>query len=171
MLNERATNRHTRQRRNTDPRKDKRDPDPPLRIIVAREVPNSRIIQPLDGAGEEAIEARDEDDGGVAFGADPDEEEDGGEEDAGDDGVDVAEVAVREEGREQAAWEVGGVHEDEERDGCVAVELEAGLGIGDDEVEAEIDAPEGEEETWESALVWFGKSRFSMKVCSISLWI
>ena len=28
----------------------------------------------------------------------------------------------------------------------MAVKLEVGLGVGDDEVEAEIDAPEGEEE-------------------------
>lgn len=146
MLNERATNRRPRQRRHTDPREHKRDPHPHLCIVVAGEVPNSRIIQPLDGAGEEAVEARDDDDGGVGFCADPDEEEDGCEEDAGDDGVDVAEAAVGEEGREQAAGEVGGVHEDEEGDRCVAVELEAGLGVGDDEVEAEIDAPEGEEE-------------------------
>ena len=169
MLNERPTNRRPRQRRNTDPRKDKRDPNPLLRIIITREVPNSRIIQPLDGAGEEAIEARDDDDGGVAFGADPDEEEDGGEEDAGDDGVDVAEVAVGEEGREQAAWKVGGVHKDEQSDGRVAVELEAGLGVGYDKVEAEVDAPEGEEETWKLVLVWVEKSRFSTKVCLISL--
>ena len=94
MLNERPTNRRTRKRRNTDPHKHKRDPNPPLRIVIAREIPNSRIIQPLDGAGEEAVEAGDDDDGGVAFGADPDEEEDGGEEDAGDDGVDVAEATI-----------------------------------------------------------------------------
>ena len=46
----------------------------------------------------------------------------------------MAEVAVREKGREEAAWEVCCVHEDQEGDGCVAVELEVGLGVGDDEV-------------------------------------
>ena len=35
----------------------------------------------------------------------------------------------------------------------MAVELEVGLGVGDDEVEAEINAPEGEEETWELVLI------------------
>ena len=104
----------------------------------------------------------------MAFGADPDEQKNGREEDARDDGVDVAEAAVREEGREQATWEVGGVHEDQEGYGCVAVELEVGLGVGDDEVEAEIDAPEREEETWESVLIWLGKSRFSTMFCQIS---
>lgn len=84
----------------------------------------------------------------MGCGADPDEEEDGGEEDAGDDGVDVAEEAVGEEGGEQTAGQVGGVHEDKEVDGGVAVELEVGLGVGDNEVEAKVDAPEGEEEAW-----------------------
>ena len=73
MLNERPTNRRTRQRRNTDPQKDKRDPNAPLRIVVAREIPNGRIIQPLDGAREEAVEARDDDNSRMAFCADPDE--------------------------------------------------------------------------------------------------
>ena len=149
MFNEGPTDRRTRKRRNTDPQKHKRDSNAPLRIIVSREIPNGGIIQPLDGAREEAVEAGNDHDRRVAFGADPDEEEDSREEDAGDDGVDVAEAAVREEGREQTTGEVGGVHEDEESYGGVAVELEAGLGVGDDEVEAEIDAPEGEEETWE----------------------
>ena len=112
MLNKRPTDRRPRQRRNADPQKDKRDPNAPLRIVVAREIPNGRIIQPLDGAREEAVEARDEYDSGMGFCADPDEQEDGGEEDAGDNSVNVAEVAVREEGREQATWEVCRIHED-----------------------------------------------------------
>ena len=164
MLNDSPTDRRTRKRRNTDPHKHKRDSNPPLRIVITREIPNGRIIQPLHGAGEEAVEARNDDNSGVAFGADPDEQKDAGEEDAGDDGVDVAEVAVREEGREQATWEVGGVHEDQEGYGRVAVELEVGLGVGDDEVEAEIDAPEGEEETWELALIWFWEEEIQYKV-------
>ena len=149
MLNEGPTDRRTRQRRDTDPQEDKRDSGTPLllAVAVAREVPDGRIIQPLHGAGEETVEARNDYDGGMAFRADPDEEKDASEEDAGDNGVDVAKVAVREVRRQQATWEICRVHEDQESHGCVAVELEVGLGVGDDEVEAEIDAPEGEEET------------------------
>ena len=73
----------------------------------------------------------------------------------------MAEVAVREEGRQQATWEVCRIHEDEEGYGCVAVELDVGFGVGNDEVEAEIDAPEGEEETWESLSIWFERSRYT----------
>ena len=91
----------------------------------------------------------------MAGGADPDEEEDGGHEDAGDDGVDGTEEAVGEERGKEAAREVGGVHEDQEGDGGVVVEMQVGLGVGDDEVEAEVDAPEGEEESWRLALVYF----------------
>ena len=79
----------------------------------------------------------------------------------------MAEVAVREEGREQATWEVCRVHEDQEGDGGVAVELEVGLGVGDDEVEAEIDAPEGEEETWVLVLVSVENSMFSIRFARI----
>ena len=84
----------------------------------------------------------------MSLGADPGEEEEGSEEDAGDDCVDVAEAAVGEEGGKEAAGEVGGVHEDEEGDGGVGGEVEVGLGVGYYEVEAEVDAPEGEEEAW-----------------------
>ena len=45
----------------------------------------------------------------------------------------------------------------------MAVEQEVGLRVGDDEVEAEIDAPEGEEETCELVLIWGGKSRYSTR--------
>lgn len=146
VVNERPTNRGPRQRRDADAQEHKRDPDAPLGVVVAREIPNGGVIQALDGAGEEAVEAGDDGDGRVAGGGDPDEEEDGGEEDAGDDGVDVAEEAVGEEGGEEAAWEVGCVHQDEEIHGGVAVELEVDLGVCYDEVEAEVYAPEGEEE-------------------------
>lgn len=47
---------------------------------------------------------------------------------------------------EEAAGEVGCIHEDEEVHGGVAVELEVDLGVCYDEVEAEVDAPEGKEE-------------------------
>lgn len=149
MLNQRPANRRARQSSDADPEEDERDPDALLRGIVAGEAPDSRVVQPLDGAGEEAVEASDDGDVGAARGADPEKEEDGGQEDAGDDGVGGAEVAVGEEGGEEAAGEVGGVHEDEQVDGGVVGEVQVGLGVGDDEVEAEVDAPEGEEEAWE----------------------
>lgn len=146
VVNERATDRGPRQRRDADAQEHKRDPDAPLGVVVAREIPDGGVVQALHGAGEEAVEAGDDGDGGVAGGGDPDEEEDGGEEDARDDGVDVAEEAVGEEGGEEAAGEVGCIHEDEEVYGGVAVELEVDLGVCYDEVEAEVYAPEGEEE-------------------------
>ena len=152
-LDDNPTNRRARQCCDADPQKDKRNPHALLGHIVSREVPDGRVVQPLHGTGEEAVEAGHDGDGGMAGGADPDEEEDAGHEDAGDDGVDGAEAAVGEEGGEQAAREVGGVHEDEEGDGGVVVEVQVGLGVGDDEVEAEVDAPEGEEESWRLALV------------------
>lgn len=118
MLNQRPSNRRPRQRRNTDPEKHKRNPSPPIcRILIRREAPDSRIIQPLHSAGREAIEAGYDRDGRLSFSCDPDEEEEGCEEDGWDDGVDVAEAAVGEEGREKAAREVGRVYEDEEGDG------------------------------------------------------
>ena len=40
----------------------------------------------------------------------------------------------------------------------MAVELEVDLGVCDNEVEAEIDAPEGEEETWKLVSIAFGNS-------------
>ena len=66
----------------------------------------------------------------------------------------MAEAAVGEDGGEEAAWEVSCVHEDEEGDGCVVVEVEVGLRVGYYVVEAEVDAPEGEEESWMLGLVW-----------------
>lgn len=152
-LDHRPANRGARKRRNADPQEDKRHPHALPRRVVRREPPDDEVVQPLHGTGEEAVEARDDDDGGVARGADPEEEEDGRQEDARDDGVGGAEVAVGEEGGEQAAREVGRVHEDEEVDGRGAVEVQVGLSVCDDEVEAEVDAPEGEEEAWESDLV------------------
>ena len=94
MLDERPTDRRTRKRRDTDPHKDKRDSNTPLRVIVSWEIPNGRIVQPLHGAREEAVKARNDYDSGMAFCADPDEQKDGSEEDAGNNGVDVAEAAV-----------------------------------------------------------------------------
>ena len=98
MLNQRPTNRRPRQRRNADPKEDKRNPHTIILRIGRGEVPDSGIIQALDGAGAEAVEACDYRDGSLGIGGDPGEEEEGGEEDAGDDGVDVAEAAVGEEG-------------------------------------------------------------------------
>ena len=94
MLNEGPTDGRTRKRRNTDPHEDKRDSNTPLRIVIAREIPDCRIIQPLHGAREEAVEARNDYNSRMAFRADPDEEKDGIEENAGNDGVNVAEAAV-----------------------------------------------------------------------------
>lgn len=94
VVNECSTNRRPRKRRDADPQEHKRDPNTSLRIIISREVPNGRIVQPLHGAREEAVEARNNRDSRMAGSADPDEQEDGCEEDAGDDGVDVAEEAV-----------------------------------------------------------------------------
>ena len=50
MLNQRPSNRGPRQRRNTDPEEDKRNPNTIILRISRREVPNSRIIQALDSA-------------------------------------------------------------------------------------------------------------------------
>lgn len=78
MLNQRPSNRRTRQRRNADPEEYKRNPNTIIRRISRREVPDSGIIQALDGARGEAIEACDDRNGGLGFSADPDEEEEGG---------------------------------------------------------------------------------------------
>lgn len=94
VVDESPTDRRPRKRGDADPQEHKRDPNASLRIVISREVPNGRIVQPLHSAREEAVEARDNYDSCVAGSVDPDEQEDGCEEDAGDDGVNVAEEAV-----------------------------------------------------------------------------
>lgn len=80
VLDERPTDRRARKCRNADPKKDESNPYTRLPVI-SREPPDNRVIQPLHGTGEEPVEAGDDGNGGVARSADPDEEEDGGEED------------------------------------------------------------------------------------------
>ena len=94
MLNGSPTNRRSRQCRRGDEHEDKRDPYALRAGMRSREFPDDGIIQALHAAGEEAVEARDDQQGGVARGADPEEEEDGGEPDARDDCVEGAEETV-----------------------------------------------------------------------------
>lgn len=79
--------------------------------------------------------------------AEPEEQQQRGQECAGDEGVDGTQAGVRDQWGDEAAREVGGVHEDKEVGGFGGGEVQGCLRVGDDVVEAEVDAPEGEEET------------------------
>ena len=94
MLNGSPTDRRTRECSHADEQEDKRNPHALRPRMGSRESPDNGIIQALHAAGEEAVEARDDQNVGVGRGADPDEEEDGCEPDAGDDCVDGAEETV-----------------------------------------------------------------------------
>ena len=94
MLDGSPTNRRPRERSHTDEQEDKRNPHALRPGMGSRESPDDEIVQALHAAGEEAVEASDDQNVGVGRGADPDEEEDGCEPDAGDDCVEGAEETV-----------------------------------------------------------------------------
>ena len=89
-----ATNRGARECRNADANEDKRHSGAISSGIVSGKAPDSRVVQALDGASEEAIEASEDREGGVTRGGDPGKEQDGCYEDARGEGVDWAEEAV-----------------------------------------------------------------------------
>lgn len=78
LLNQRPPNRRPRQCRNRDPKEHKRNPRPPLSLLLRREIPNSRIIQTLHRARAETVEASNHRDSFLGFSWDPGEEEEGG---------------------------------------------------------------------------------------------
>ena len=62
----------------------------------------------------------------------PEENEHSGQESRRDDGVQRTDAGVGDEGGEEAAREIGNVHEDEEVGCGGAAEVEGGLAVGDD---------------------------------------
>ena len=148
-FDQRAPDRRPRQDRQTD--RAQPDRHPPARLLPGGgpgpgETRQAGGVQALHAcAGEAVARGHDVQARGVR-GGDPAQCEQGSQDGEGDEGVERAEAGVGEVGGDEAAEEVGGAGCDQAVERGSGGQVEGLLGVGGEEVDRDVEAPEGEEQ-------------------------